>query len=136
MSRVPRPAVSNSNLRSQYRAPTTAAPRKPTSPTPTTPARLRPPGGSPVKPRPKSPSKQVEEPPESAKPKLSLKEQIALKRAEAKKAQSTQGKSADDTLVDGPDAIPIKVQNADENLVELGRWSIRETIERARNTGL
>ncbi|KAL5525592.1 hypothetical protein ACEPAG_6928 [Sanghuangporus baumii] len=137
MSRVPRPAVSNSNLRGQYRSPTTATPRKPTSPTPTgsTSARLRPPSGSPVKSRPTSPSKHVEEKLEPAKPKLSLKEQIALKRAEAKKAQSAQGKIAAPPLNDGLDTIPIKVQNADGNLIEMGRWGIRETIERARNTG-
>ncbi|KAL5504324.1 hypothetical protein ACEPAH_8398 [Sanghuangporus vaninii] len=137
MSRVPRPAVSNSNLRSHYRAPTTATPRKPTSPTPTgtTSVRLRPPSGSPVKSRPTSPSKHVEEKPELAKPKLSLKEQIALKRAEAKKAQSVQGKNFAPTLNDGLDTIPIKVQNADSNLTEIGRWGVRETIERARNTG-
>ncbi|KAL5526379.1 hypothetical protein ACEPAF_8102 [Sanghuangporus sanghuang] len=137
MSRVPRPAVSNSNLRGQYRGPTTATPRKPTSPTPTgtTSARLRPPSGSPVKSRPTSPSKHVEEKPEPPKPKLSLKEQIALKRAEAKKAQSVQGKNIAPTLKDGLDTIPVKVQNADGNLTETGRWGVRETIERARNTG-
>ncbi|KAL5486204.1 hypothetical protein ACEPAI_7249 [Sanghuangporus weigelae] len=129
MSRVPRPAVSNSNLRGQYRAPTTA------TPTWTTSARLRPPNGSPVKSRPTSPKKHVEEKPEPPKPKFSLKEQIALKRAEAKKAQSVQGKNIAPTLNDGLDMIPIKVQNADGNLIEMGRWGVRETVERARNTG-
>jgi hypothetical protein len=65
---------------------------------------------------------------------LSIKEAIALKRAEAKKAL---GKSSGESGLGGleesllPDVA--SKQQEDEDL--LGRLSVRETIEQARSTG-
>src|SRR4051812_47398264 len=77
-------------------------------------------------------SSKVIEPPIQTKPALSLKEIIALRRAEAKKVQTnfTQG---------GEDAseLPEKdlAKDAEDDSLALGRLSIRETVERARSTG-
>jgi hypothetical protein len=74
-----------------------------------------------------------EEPP--AVPAMSIKEQIALKRAEAKKAMAARnGGGGLDDMSSLEDAIPGEpVAPAEEDI--LGRWSVRETIERARSTG-
>lgn len=70
---------------------------------------------------------------------LSIKEQIALKRAELKKAAEHGGANAGDTSLDFAgleDADPTAAKrNAEEDNVDLGRWSVKETIERARSTG-
>ncbi|KIP06262.1 hypothetical protein PHLGIDRAFT_107207 [Phlebiopsis gigantea 11061_1 CR5-6] len=89
----------------------------------------------------KSPSKRIkpltEEPPVSPKaPSLSIREQIALKRAEAKKAQTQNTpKSALDDLAGLEEALPTQKASANEDMVDLGRWSVKETIERGRSTG-
>ncbi|KAI0761005.1 hypothetical protein BD413DRAFT_648292 [Trametes elegans] len=71
--------------------------------------------------------------PKSPKPQLSIREQIALKRAEAKKvAPKVSSSGAFEGLEDtSPDTFhaPPPVD------VDLGRWSIKETIERARSSG-
>ncbi|KAJ7640506.1 hypothetical protein DFH06DRAFT_1477993 [Mycena polygramma] len=67
---------------------------------------------------------------------LSIKEAIALKRAEAKKAQRSGGVSPglqDDGMSSLADAIPNPAQPEDED--PLGRPSLRDTIERAKSTG-
>ncbi|KAG7451429.1 L domain-like protein [Guyanagaster necrorhizus] len=64
-------------------------------------------------------------------PPLSIKEAIALKRAEAKKAKSAGGL---DNLGSLEDAIPTASNVAPEEDL-LGRLSVKETIERARSTG-
>lgn len=137
MSRVPRPSVSTGNMRSKYRAPT-ASPTKPTSSG--TPARLRVPSTPGAKPRPTSPSKPpankpLENEEEPSKPKLSLKEQIALRRAEIKKAPSAPRSVEIELLDEGPDTIPVTTKKSTNEVVELGRWGIRETVERARSSG-
>ena len=72
-----------------------------------------------------------DEPPLPSKPSLSIREQIALRRAEAKK--STRSSPDPDALPTLEDAVPTSKD--DENAVDLGRWSVKETIERARSTG-
>ena len=67
-------------------------------------------------------------------PTLSIREQIALKRAEAKKsARSSPDPDALSGLGGLEDALPPGKD--EENMVDLGRWSVKETIERARSTG-
>ncbi|KAF7312316.1 hypothetical protein MIND_00244600 [Mycena indigotica] len=81
---------------------------------------------------PTSPSKPPQD--ESSKPpQLSLKEAIALKRAEAKKAQSSSRSSPLDDLGTLEDAIPNAPPPDDEDI--LGRPPLREAIERAKSTG-
>ncbi|KAJ7757733.1 hypothetical protein DFH07DRAFT_742106 [Mycena maculata] len=63
-------------------------------------------------------------------PQLSIKEAIALKRAEAKKAQQTTGPL--DNFAGLEDAIPNAAPPEDDIL---GRPPLRETIERAKSTG-
>ncbi|KAF7361332.1 hypothetical protein MSAN_01165800 [Mycena sanguinolenta] len=75
--------------------------------------------------------KSAEEGP-SSKP-LSMKEAIALKRAEAKKAQIGGGVSPLDDLSSLADSIPNAPPPEDEDI--LGRPPLRETIERAKSTG-
>ncbi|KAG1814486.1 hypothetical protein EV424DRAFT_1630380 [Suillus variegatus] len=91
---------------------------------------------------PKSPSKAIRRPPpvenEPPVPKtpLSIKEAVALRRAEAKKAISTSlglGNSAGFGEFENLEDVNPK-KNEEETL-DLGRWSVKETIERARSTG-
>ncbi|TRM60734.1 hypothetical protein BD626DRAFT_121331 [Schizophyllum amplum] len=84
---------------------------------------------TPAKPAVRAPSP-LKDASRSTTPQLSIREQIALKRAEAKKAQRSVAASPSDTLEDAvPDAQPV----VEEDI--LGRLSLRETIERARTTG-
>ncbi|KAF9810016.1 hypothetical protein IEO21_07171 [Rhodonia placenta] len=78
----------------------------------------------------------VDEPPLPAKPQLSIREQIALKRAEAKKAQTPADNthSGLDDFSGFEDALPISGKTQGDEEVDLGRWSVKETIERARST--
>ena len=64
-----------------------------------------------------------------------MKEVIAQKRAEARKLKSTSPALSDSpVLVDDPElVVPNKPQEEDTD--DLGRWSLRETVERARGTG-
>jgi hypothetical protein len=68
---------------------------------------------------------------------VNIREAIALKRAEAKKAERASSSSRNgqpfDDLAGLEDALPTKTE--EEHVDELGRWSVRETIERARSTG-
>lgn len=67
-------------------------------------------------------------------PALSVREQIALKRAEVQKAmkEKTQNNGINEDFQGLEDASPIKEV---EDIVDLGRWSVKETIERARSSG-
>lgn len=65
---------------------------------------------------------------------LSIKEVIALKRAEAKKGQSKAGNGPLDSFTSLEDALPNAPNKQEEEDI-LGRLSVRETIDRARNTG-
>ena len=95
----------------------------------------------PTKSAPSSPRKPAQKPlPELEipvhKPALSIKEAIALKRAEAKKVEAANSSKAGRDLGDFEgleDASPIKQE--EDALDALGRMSIREAIERARSTG-
>ena len=78
-------------------------------------------------------------PPLPKTPTLSVREQIALKRAEMQKVTKEKTEnggegvsSPGDEFVGLEDASPTKEK---EDMVDLGRWSIKETIERARSTG-
>ncbi|OJA08474.1 hypothetical protein AZE42_02852, partial [Rhizopogon vesiculosus] len=97
---------------------------------------------------PKSPSKTlrrpqpVEDEPLIPKTPLSIKEVIALKRAEVRKAVSASSSGASFGNPAGfgdfenlKDADPIAAKRNDEETPELGRWSVKETIERARSIG-
>ena len=75
------------------------------------------------------------EPSEELKtPRLSIREEIALMRAKKAAASKAAPKSTGlDTFEGLEDALP-DVKQEEEN-VDLGRWSVKETIERARSTG-
>ncbi|KAG2131383.1 hypothetical protein DEU56DRAFT_814250 [Suillus clintonianus] len=142
MSRIPQPSP-----RPTVKT-TLAPPSRSRAPSPSKPAASAPSPRVRTKSVPKSPSKAIRRPPpvenEPPIPKtpLSVKEAVALKRAEARKAASTSssragfGNSAsfgDFENLEGADPI-ISKKNEDET-PELGRWSVKETIERARSTG-
>lgn len=148
----PRPRVMSSLSipRPRAKTPVTTSIPKPTSnpptpskpkPKPTTRPTLTPKSSnprlalSPKKPAAHSIQKERKEEFESPKPALSLKEVIAQKRAEARKLKSTPP-ALGDLPVLGDDACSV-VQHAprEEDIEDLGRWSLRETIERARTTG-
>ncbi|KAL1745853.1 hypothetical protein HDZ31DRAFT_35493 [Schizophyllum fasciatum] len=107
---------------------------KPASPVKATNPRSPTPGKSVTPKRVASPTKRAEslqkEASGSSKPQLSIREQIALKRAEVKKAQRSVAASPSETL---EDAVPDAPPPVEEDI--LGRLSLRETIERARSTG-
>ncbi|KAI0787291.1 hypothetical protein C8Q74DRAFT_1195878 [Fomes fomentarius] len=158
MSRLPQPSSSysssNARLRlqstptvpsSSLRAPVTPL-AKPRTKTPTATA-------SPTvaaKPRPnlktpnsrsltKSPAKRTSALPSEEdavpplpKPQLSIREQIALRRAEVKKVMKSPVK---DEFAGLADASPHTYNQPVERDVDFGRWSIKESIERARSSG-
>ncbi|KAF8558133.1 hypothetical protein OG21DRAFT_1289188 [Imleria badia] len=145
MPRVPQASSSRPTVKtalvpptSRSRAPSPSKPSASAVASPSTP-RVR------TKSIPKSPSKPIRRaPPEEEFPipktPLSVKEAIALKRAEAKKAAARPvvsggvGFDSFDTLEDAvPGTSPTK-KEVDEN-ADLGRWSVKEAIERARGTG-
>ena len=73
--------------------------------------------------------------PEPSRPKLSLKEQIALKRAEQQKKSARAASPA--ISLGGPpeiDQFPITQDPSEDDI--LGRLSVRETIDRARLSGM
>jgi hypothetical protein len=70
---------------------------------------------------------------ETAATTLSIKEVIALRRAEAKKAQAKENNSTGTDSISLDDPSPSTTKQEEEDI--LGRWPLRETIERARSTG-
>lgn len=153
MSRIAQPPTSRSTGRTPSKTPATSSsrlggassPRKPT-PSPTPDGRtLRPqtslkslkPSPSPQKSPLRRPQKLVadDSAASSRAHSVSIREQIALRRAEAKKATG-KGLSAStlDDLGGLEEALPTS-PNAVDDVIDLGRWSVKETIERARTTG-
>jgi len=126
---------------SQPSTPSSSKPKEPSTSSgtaktrlvPTTPSRIRTtstaPKATPSRSRRASPEK-AEQPPLPAAPQLSIKEAIALKRAEARKA-AQRSPATQDNL---EEAIPFQNQNQEEEDI-LNRGTVREAIERARNTG-
>lgn len=138
MSRIPQPSSTRTPSKQKSLIPP-ASRLRPTSPSKpsvntATPTRTR------TKSTTQSPNrptrgKQLEEEPPIPKASISIKEAIALKRAEAKKAnlnKPTGGNLDDFTGLE--DADPNRL-NEKESVDELGRLSLKETIERARSTG-
>ncbi|GLB40539.1 putative leucine rich repeat [Lyophyllum shimeji] len=129
MSRIPPPSSSRSTTRA-----------------PTTPVKSR--GAAPLTPRVRTqstksttPSKPSSKPVVNAAPSqdtppppLSIKEAIALRRAEAKKAQSKLSSGPQHDFLSLDDASPVPAMKQEDEDI-LGRWPIRETIERARSSG-
>jgi hypothetical protein len=66
---------------------------------------------------------------------MSLREQIALKRAEAKKAQVKSGDGLE-SMLSMEDALPPHANPVGEEEDLLGRATLREAIEKARSTGI
>ncbi|KAI0337258.1 L domain-like protein [Trametopsis cervina] len=145
----PSPAPGGRTLRPQ---PSLKSVKSPPSPSKSTPGgrTLRPqpslksvrsppsPSKSPVRRAPAKTKPINDEPPEVPKvSSMSIREQIALKRAEAqKKAKSSGGSAGLNDLVGLEEALPqIKKSDQDEN-IDLGRWSVKETIERGRTSGI
>jgi hypothetical protein len=69
------------------------------------------------------------------KPALSLKEVIAQRRAEARKLKSTSPALGGLPTLDDDAGSAVLSKSQEEDTDDLGRWSLRETIERARSTG-
>lgn len=137
MSRIPQPQAASSRTRSPLKPPTAPSRAGATTPNRTRTNLKTTPTGTPVRTRTKStptkpPVKDDAPPP---LPTLSVKEAIALKRAEAKKAQkSSAGGGLSSFAGDLEDAVPTVAPVAEEEDL-LGRLSVRETIERGRSTG-
>lgn len=88
--------------------------------------------------RPRKASLESDEPSTESPTQLSIKERIALKRADLKKTSLSSKTPEFDSSFQGlEDVNPLIVGNKHEqaHLDDFGRWSIRETIERARSTG-
>jgi hypothetical protein len=66
---------------------------------------------------------------------MSIREAIALRRAEAKKVQSKGGATGPDAISPLEDALPPHAIPPQEDEDILGRATLRETIEKARSTG-
>lgn len=100
---------------------------------------LKPTSKSPVPPKPpvpRRPPPAKEEILEPSRPQLSIREQIALRRAEAKKAQTPDvGSAGGFDLGSFEDALLEPANKKNEDEIDLGRWSVKETIERARSSG-
>ena len=148
----PRPRVMSSLSipRPRAKTPATSSIPKPTS-TPSTPSKPKPKPAtrptltpkssnprlnpSPNKPTTPLPQKQRKVELDPTKPALSLKEVIAQKRAEARKLKSTSPVQSDPSTL-GDDTVPAVLSRSQEEAEDFGRWSLRETIERARSTGV
>ncbi|KIJ66849.1 hypothetical protein HYDPIDRAFT_174179 [Hydnomerulius pinastri MD-312] len=146
MSRIPQASSSRPTVKTTLAPPTprsrAPSPSKPSAGAVSSPSTPR----ARTKSIPKSPSKSIRRPPPEEEPPvpkapLSIKEAIALKRAEAKKTATKTSFSGGglgfdpfDNLEDATPGISPTKKEDDENL-DLGRWSVKETIERARSTG-
>ncbi|THU79116.1 hypothetical protein K435DRAFT_785963 [Dendrothele bispora CBS 962.96] len=132
MSRLPPPSTRSRSRSPMKPSPSHSKSRMGT----TTPVRAT----TPVRTRTKSstgPRKPVEKEEPPPTPTMSIKEQIALRRAEAKKAMAARSGGGDSGSLNDmsslEDAIPgIPPPPPEEDIV--GRWSVRETIERARSS--
>ena len=123
-ARTPIASPSRTRVGSPMNAPATPTPRTRTKSTP------KPPAGITTR---KAPD-QIDIPP--VKTNVNIREAIALKRAEAKRSALKGAEGGLESLEDLRDVSPIAYkQNKDDDAVDLGRWSVRQTIERARSTG-
>ncbi|KAG5652205.1 hypothetical protein H0H81_005826 [Sphagnurus paluster] len=131
MSRIPPPSSS----RTPVKPPTTPSKSRGTVTT----SRLRPQStrsSTPTKPSAAKPVINTTENLENSRQNLSIKEAIALRRAEAKKAQlKTNTGGLSDFIPTVEDASSASTSRQEEEDI-LGRWSVRETIDRARSTAL
>jgi hypothetical protein len=139
-SRVPRPRTSSATPQRK----TTAAQASPTTPsrptrglvpptlkTKVSAPKLKPAATSSRAKSPISPASDGRSSPASSHGGLSIKEQIALRRAEQlKKASSAKSNN----VLDEQSPIHIVTPTAEEDI--LGRWSIRDTIDRAKSSGV
>ena len=125
MSRIPQP--SSSRTLKQPSTPIKKAPSR------GTPIRARAQPGSRAVTPVKSKVEASEVVPQSPSVPLSIKEVIALRRAEAKKGQSKAANGPLDSFESLEDALPNVPSKQEDDI--LGRLSVRETIERARDTG-
>ena len=122
--------LQTSSSRSSLKTPTT--PVKARTMGPTTPARVR---TQSTKSTPSSKAPRVTAPAqEPLPPPLSIKEAIALRRAEAKKARTAMRDDVQHDSASLEYASPLPPPQQEEQDI-LGRLPIRETIERARSTG-
>ncbi|TFY64133.1 hypothetical protein EVJ58_g2832 [Rhodofomes roseus] len=136
----PAPLLSSGTPRTRTQSTVTSSSRP--TPTPLRTQRslknLKPMSKSPVPPKSpvlRRPSPAKAESPEPNRPQLSIREQIALRRAEAKKSQTTQPGGSNGFDLGGlEEALPTKKQSTEDE-IDLGRWSVKETIERARSSG-
>ncbi|OJT03205.1 Leucine-rich repeat-containing protein 40 [Trametes pubescens] len=163
MSRLPQPS-SRSGAKSPFKTSASPTPSARATPTPPAKPRIRTQSAAPApSPRPqttlrskpslkslkpprsptKSPARKTQPlppdedvPPTPPLPQLSIREQIALRRAEVKKA------TAKPTIVASASAVFDGLEDASPHAfnqpvvdVDLGRWSIKETIERGRSSG-
>jgi hypothetical protein len=129
MSRIPHP----SSTRTPLRPPSTpSSPARSRLNSTTSPSKARAQSVARAK-TPTRPAPTVT-PQEPAATPLSIKEAIALRRAEAKKAQAKGSSSAGQDFIslDVPSSLTTTKQEEEDIL---GRWPVRETIERARSTG-
>ncbi|KAJ7471435.1 hypothetical protein B0H11DRAFT_1368827 [Mycena galericulata] len=126
MSRIPQPSRgTHRNATSPAKPPASRVRTKSTVARATTPSK------SLLKPRT---DPDLDKKPTPTGPPLSIKEAIALKRAEAKKGQSSSSSPLDNfaSLEDAIPDVPPLVPEAEDIL---GRPPLRETIERAKSTG-
>ncbi|KAI0326476.1 L domain-like protein, partial [Cubamyces sp. BRFM 1775] len=134
---VPTP-LAKPRIRTQSAAPT-PSPRQQTLRSQPSLKNVRPATRSPTKSpaRRPQPLPAEEDIPPSPKPQLSIREQIALKRAEAKKAatKTSPAGSISGEFAGLENASPDTFNQPPPVDVDLGRWSIKETIERARSSG-
>ena len=145
----PRPRVisSLSIPRPRAKTPVTSSIPKPTS-TPPTPSKQKQkpvvrPTLTPKSSNPRlapSPSKLNSSSPQkeeldSPKPTQSLKDVIAQKRAQARKLKVTSQAQGELPVFEDDATLVVQSKPQEEDLDDLGRWSLRETIERARSTG-
>ena len=149
----PRPRVMSSLSvpRPRAKTPVTSSIPKPAS-TPPTPSKLKPkpavrptltpkssnPRLAPSPNKPTTPLPQKERKEAFGSPKSaaqSLKEVIAQKRAEARKLKSTSPALSDPSTLDDDTGSAV-LSKSQEEAEDFGRWSLRETIERARSTGV
>jgi len=138
-SRVPRPRTSSSTPRGKT-TPSQASPATPSRSTrglapPTLKTKISAPKLKPTQPAsraksPISPSSDGRSSPTSSHGSMSIKEQIALRRAEQqKKALSVKS----DKLLDNQSPMEVATPTESEDI--LGRLSIRDTIDRAKSSG-
>ncbi|KAI0031043.1 hypothetical protein K488DRAFT_87203 [Vararia minispora EC-137] len=137
-STVRPPAASPSTTRSptiSRLAPPSPSPSARRTPSPTKPPTSSIPSRVRTKSTPKPPPQTVPVS-EPDTPRLSIKEAIALKRAEAKKAQEAAAAAKKPTgFWEGLENASPDAYGKPEVEEEVGRWGVRETIERARVSG-